>query len=177
MGCEASSGTKPSGSLGKTKVAEPPFVPRRKEDRTRGWTSASLLLYCFIILKTRSCQSQSHKQAQGQPPSSHTGREGVWRTAWLFAAPLPRAWRGEPGSWREKSICNYTLGKLSSRKQRAHIILHRTNRRATEIHTSNCSRSIRELSKELNCVPNELGGSSLYYLHQHSPDVCFCTCR
>lgn len=32
------------------------------------------------------------------PPSSRAGREGAWIKAWLFAAPLRRAWRGEPGS-------------------------------------------------------------------------------
>jgi len=28
--------------------------------------------------------------------------------------------------------------------------------------------------KELNYVFNEPGGSSLHYLYQHGPDVCFC---
>lgn len=46
----------------------------------------------------------------------------------------PGAGSQEAEEKKNPTICNYALGKLNSRKQTVNIILHKTNRRCTEIH-------------------------------------------
>lgn len=75
-----------------------------------------------------------HKRARRQPLHQLRRQGKGWRKAWLFAAPLQEPGGGGQEAEEKKTICSYALGKLNSRKQTVNIILHKTNRRRTEIH-------------------------------------------